>query len=51
VYYLQNKQAVEAYRHDWLEWGDRMREEQKRNPNPVVEKIKKLNAQKLAIFP
>ena len=49
LYYLQNKQAVEAYIQDWLEWGDRMREEQKRNPNPVVEKLKKLKAQKLAI--
>ena len=49
LYYLQNKQAVEAYIQDWLEWGDRMREEQKRNPNPVVERLKKLKAQKLAI--
>ena len=51
LYYLQNKQAVEAYIQDWLEWGDRMREEQKRNPNPVVEKLKNLKAQKLVIFP
>ena len=51
LYYLQNKQAVEAYTQDWLEWGDRMREEQKRNPNPVVEKLKKLQALKLVIFP
>jgi uncharacterized protein (DUF433 family) len=49
LYYLHNKQAVEAYIQDWLEWGDRMREEQKRNPNPVVEKLKKSKAQKLAI--
>lgn len=47
LYYLQNKQAVEAYLQDWLEWGDRMRTQQKQNPNPVVEKLKKLKAQKL----
>lgn len=34
---------------DWLEWGDRMREEQRRNPNPVVEKLRKLKAEKMTI--
>ncbi|MBD2493154.1 hypothetical protein [Nostoc sp. FACHB-280] len=43
-----NKQAVDAYLKDWLEWGDLMREEQSRNPNPVVERLRKLKAEKLA---
>lgn len=58
LYYLHNKQAVDAYITDWLEWGDkpdgianayRMREEQRRNPNPVVERLRKLKAEKMAI--
>ncbi|WRH65336.1 MAG: DUF433 domain-containing protein [Planktothrix sp. GU0601_MAG3] len=48
LYYLHNKPAVEAYMTDWLEWGDRMRAEQQRNPRPIVEKLRQLKAQKLA---
>ncbi|MGK7929035.1 MAG: DUF433 domain-containing protein [Spirulina sp.] len=48
LYYLHNKQTVEAYMTDWLEWGDRMRAEQQRNPRPIVEKLRKLKAEKLA---
>lgn len=48
LYYLHNKQAVEAYMTDWLEWGDKMRAEQQCNPRPIVEKLRKLKAQKLA---
>lgn len=47
LYYLHNKPAVEAYMTDWLEWGDKMREEQQRNPRPIVEKLRKLKAEKL----
>ncbi|MEA5469987.1 DUF433 domain-containing protein [Spirulina sp. 06S082] len=47
LYYLHNKQTVEAYMTDWLEWGDRMRAEQQRNPRPIVEKLRKLKAEKL----
>lgn len=47
LYYLHNKPAVEAYITDWLEWGDKMRAEQQRNPRPIVEKLRKLRAQKL----
>ncbi|MGB8699640.1 MAG: DUF433 domain-containing protein [Thermosynechococcaceae cyanobacterium] len=48
LYYLHNQQAVNDYMADWLEWGDRMREEQQRNPQPIVEKLRKLKAEKLA---
>lgn len=47
LYYLHNKPAVEAYITDWLEWGDKMRAEQQRNPRPIVEKLRKLRVQKL----
>jgi len=49
LHYLHNKQAVDAYMTDWLEWSDRMREEQRRNPNPVVERLRKLKAEKLSV--
>jgi uncharacterized protein (DUF433 family) len=49
LYYLHNQRAVDAYMTDWLEWSDRMREEQRQNPNPVVEKLRKLKAEKMAI--
>jgi hypothetical protein len=48
LYYLHNKEAVEAYITDWLEWGDRMWAEQQRNPRPVVERLRKLKAEKQA---
>ncbi|MCD8485929.1 MAG: DUF433 domain-containing protein [Desertifilum sp.] len=48
LYYLHHKPEVEAYMTDWLEWGDKMRAEQQRNPRPVVERLRKLKAQKMA---
>lgn len=45
LYYLRNKEAVSAYLADWLEFGQRMREEQDRNPPPVVRRLRELKAQ------
>ncbi len=47
LYYLHNKEAVSKYIADWLEWGRRMREEQQRNPSPVVQKLMKLKAERV----
>ena len=49
LYYLHNKEAVSKYIADWLEHGDRMREEQRRNPPPVVVKLMKLKAERAAM--
>ncbi|MBC8450149.1 MAG: DUF433 domain-containing protein [Chloroflexi bacterium] len=46
TYYLHNRQAVSAYLEDWLEHGRQMREEQERNPPPVVVKLRALAAQR-----
>ena len=46
LYYLHNKEAVGKYITEWLEWGEKMREEQRRNPRPVYEKIRKLRAER-----
>ena len=45
LYYLSNREKVEAYVKDWLEWGERMRAEQDRNPPPVVVRLRALKTQ------
>ena len=45
LYYLQNRQKVEAYLVDWLEHGDRMRREQEKNPLPVTLRLRRIAAQ------
>jgi predicted RNase H-like HicB family nuclease len=32
LYYLRNRPQMDAYLADWLEWGHRVREEQRQNP-------------------
>jgi uncharacterized protein (DUF433 family) len=48
LYYLHNKKAINQYIEDWLEWGRKMREEQKKNPSPVVIKLMQIKAEKAA---
>lgn len=48
LYYLHNKEKVSAYITDWLEWGEKMLARQKLHPRPVVERLRKLKAEKLA---
>jgi uncharacterized protein (DUF433 family) len=42
LYYLHNKEAVHQYVADWLEFGHRMREEQKKNPPPGIVRLRQL---------
>lgn len=46
TYYLHDRETINAYLEDWLEHGRRMREEQERNPPPVVVKLRALAAQR-----
>jgi len=46
LYYLHNHEKIEAYITDWLEWGKKMREEQRRNPPPVVVRLRNLKARR-----
>jgi hypothetical protein len=46
LYYFRNREKVEAYMTGWLEYGRRAREEQKRNPPPVVERLRALKAER-----
>jgi uncharacterized protein (DUF433 family) len=46
LYYLHNREQVEAYMTEWLEHGHRMREEQERNPPPFVTRLRALKAER-----
>ena len=42
LYYLHNREQVETSLANWLAWGRQMREEQDRNPPPVVIRLRVL---------
>ena len=46
LYYLHNREKIDAYMTDWLEYGRRMREEQDRNPPPVVVHLRAMKAER-----
>lgn len=46
LYYLHNKAEITAYMTEWIEHGERMCEEQRRNPPPVVEKLRAVREQR-----
>lgn len=48
LYYLHDRESVSQYLADWLEWGRKMREEQRKNPSPVVQKLMKIKAERAA---
>jgi uncharacterized protein (DUF433 family) len=45
LYYLHNREKVDAYMADWLEYGRRMREKQDRNPPPIVVQLRALKTE------
>lgn len=50
LYYLHNKERVDTYIVNWLEHGRRMREEQERNPNPFILKLRQIRAAQKGIL-
>ena len=46
LYYLHNREQVDAYMADWIEYGLRAREEQERNPPPFVARLRALRAER-----
>jgi uncharacterized protein (DUF433 family) len=48
TYYLHDKDSVTAYLTEWLEHGRRMREAQERTPPPVVERLRRVAAERRA---
>lgn len=46
LYYLHNKESIDRYLTNWLEWGHQMREAQKQNPSPISEKLRQLRIER-----
>ncbi len=47
LYYLHNKEAVSQYLADWIEFGERMRAEQEKNPPPGLRQLMEIDATKV----
>jgi len=45
LYYLHNRETVEAYLLDWLNYSRQAHAEQERNPPPVVLRLRALKAE------
>ena len=48
LYYLHNKETVEQYLSNWLEWGHQQRKAQEINPPPGITRLLKLKAEREA---
>src|SRR3989304_5035252 len=48
LYYHHNKEHVDRYIADWLEFGRKAREEQARHPSPADERMSRIKAERLA---
>ena len=48
LYYLHNKETIDAYMTDWLNWIEQMRENQRLNPPMIIEKLRKQRDEKNA---
>ncbi len=47
TYYHRNQEKIDAYLTDWIEFGNRMRAEQERNPDPVILRLRRLRTEKV----
>ena len=45
LYYLNNRERMNAYLAEWLEHGRRMREEQAHNPTPTMLKLRRIKSE------
>jgi uncharacterized protein (DUF433 family) len=48
LYYLRNQEQLDKYMTDWLEHGERMRQQQADNPTPTMLKLRRRRAEKQA---
>ena len=48
LYYLRNKERLDAYLTAWIEHGQRMYAEQAANPPPVVQRLRRIRAEREA---
>lgn len=49
LYYLRNREQIDAYLTEWLEHGRRMREEQELNPPPFVSRLRAFKAERQSL--
>ncbi len=47
LYYLNNRERLDSYLAKWLEHGQRMREEQERNPTTAMLKLRRAKAEQM----
>jgi len=50
LYYLRDKDKINAYIINWLEWGEQMRKNQMENPPPVVARLRALKIERKKTF-
>ena len=48
LYYLRNKESVEKYITDWIEYGEEMRRQQEENLPPHILRLRELRKKQLA---
>ena len=46
TYYWHNREQVDAYLRAWKEHGERLRQEQERNPSPAVQRLRTIIRQR-----
>lgn len=46
TYYWHNREQVDAYLQAWKEHGERLRQEQERNPSPAVQRLRTIIRQR-----
>jgi hypothetical protein len=49
LYYLHYRETVSQYLAEWIEHGEKMRTEQRRNPSPVAVRLQKFKADRDAL--
>ena len=49
LYYLNNRESVEKYLLDWLNFSQKMRENQEQNLPPVILRLRKLKAEETTL--
>ena len=49
LYYLHNRERIDAYLADWLEHGNQVRDLQERQPPPVVVRLRPLKTERAAL--
>jgi uncharacterized protein (DUF433 family) len=47
LYYLHNREKIDTYITQWIEHGQKMREEQERNPTPLMTKLRRISAEQI----